>query len=105
MREQRIVKLQALLERDPNDSFSRYALALEYAGVSDISRAIQLLLEVLERDPSYVPAFQQVGYLYQRIGEREKAVEMFRRGMTVAAQQGDHHARNEMQEALDELEE
>jgi Tfp pilus assembly protein PilF len=105
MRKERIAKLHALLERDPNDSFSRYALALEYAGLSDTNRAIQLLLEVLERNPLYVPAFQQLGYLYQRIGEREKAVDMFRRGIGVAAQQGDHHARSEMQEALDELEE
>ncbi|OGU18914.1 MAG: hypothetical protein A2059_00540 [Ignavibacteria bacterium GWA2_55_25] len=103
MKEQRIAKLQALLAADPNDSFARYALALEYGGMNDTEQALRLLEEVLRRDPHYVPAYQQLGYCYQRTGRRDDAVAIFKQGMEQASQQGDSHARGEMQEALDEI--
>jgi Tfp pilus assembly protein PilF len=103
VREERIAKLKSLLEQDPNDSFGRYALALEYAALNDAAQAQALLEELIGRDPSYVPAYQQLGYLFQKLSRRNDAISVFRRGMEVAAQQGDLHARSEMQEALDEL--
>jgi Tfp pilus assembly protein PilF len=104
MREERIAKLKALLARESNDSFSRYALALEYAGANDLAPALTLLEDLVQRDQSYVPAYQQLGYLYQKLGRREEAVSAFRRGMEIAIQQDDHHARSEMQDALDDME-
>jgi Tfp pilus assembly protein PilF len=104
MREERIAKLRALLARESNDSFSRYALALEYAGANDLAQALTLLEDLVQRDQSYVPAYQQLGYLYQKLGRREEAVSAFRRGMEIATQQDDHHARSEMQDALDDME-
>lgn len=104
MREERIGKLKALLEQDPGDSFSRYALALEYAGADDSSKAIALLEDLILRDQTYVPAYQQLGYLYEKLGRLQEAAAIFKRGMHLAAQQGDHHAQSEMQDALDSLE-
>ena len=104
MREDRIAKLKALLALESNDSFGRYALALEYAGANDLAQALALLEDLVQRDPSYVPAYQQLGYLYQKLGRREEAVSAFRRGMETATQQDDHHARNEIQDALDDME-
>ena len=104
MREERIAKLKQILEQDPNDSFSRYALALEYAGLGDKEEAVRILEEVLHRDASYVPAYQQLGYLYENIGRRTDALTILKKGITVATAHGDSHACSEMQEALDELE-
>jgi Tfp pilus assembly protein PilF len=104
MREARIEKLKTLLRQDPNDSFTRYALALEYAGANDSGRAMTLLEDLMRSDPSYVPAYQHLGYLYEKLGRREEAVTVLKLGMQIAAQQGDHHARNEMQDALESLE-
>jgi Tfp pilus assembly protein PilF len=104
MREDRIAKLKALLARESNDSFGRYALALEYAGANDLAQALALLEDLVQRDQSYMPAYQQLGYLYQKLGRREEAVSAFRRGMEIATQQGDDHARSEMQDALDDME-
>lgn len=103
MREQRIAKLQALLAADPYDSFARYALALEYGGMEKKDLAMGLLEEVVRLDPRYVPAYQQLGYLYQQADRKEDAIAIFRKGMEQASQQGDSHARGEMQEALDEI--
>jgi Tfp pilus assembly protein PilF len=104
MREERIGKLKALLEQDPNDSFSWYALALEYAGANESDRAIVLLEDLVTRDQTYVPAYQQLGYLYEKLGRLKDAAAIFNRGLHIAAQQGDHHAQSEMQDALDSLE-
>lgn len=104
MREERIAKLQEFLAKNPRDSFSRYALALEYAGQGDTERAIALLEELLRDDPTYVPAYQQLGYAYQKLERRDDAIAALKRGMEIAVAQGDLHARDEMQEALEELE-
>ena len=103
MREERIAKLKALLELDPNDSFSRYALALEFVAIDKNAEALTLLENLLQRDSSYVAAYQQLGYLYQKLRRSEEAVSAFRRGIEIAAQQGDHHAQSEMQDALDDM--
>ena len=104
MREERIGKLKTLLEQDPNDSFTRYALALEYAGANDSGQAMTLLEDLLCRDPSYVPTYQQLGYLYEKLGRREDAATVLNLGIQIAGQQGDHHAQSEMQDALESLE-
>jgi Tfp pilus assembly protein PilF len=104
MKEARIAKLKALLEKEPGDSFTMYALALEYAGMNDPVQASTLLEDLVARDRAYVPAYQQLGYLYEKLGRREDAASMFKRGIIVAGEQKDHHAQREMQDALDEME-
>ncbi|MEX0602528.1 MAG: tetratricopeptide repeat protein [Bacteroidota bacterium] len=104
MNEARIVRLRQFLEKDPDDSFSRYALALEYAGQGKTETAVETFLEVLRRDPRYVPAYQHLGYTYLKLGRRDEAAAIFRQGIEVAGQQGDTHARSEIQDALGEME-
>jgi Tfp pilus assembly protein PilF len=101
--ENRIAKLQAVLLQDPADSFSKYALALEYAGGGKFVEAISRLEELLHHDPRYVPAYQQLGYLLQKLNRPAEARIAFARGIEEAARQSDHHSAGEMQEALDEL--
>jgi Tfp pilus assembly protein PilF len=104
MKEERIRKLNALLELDPHDSFARYALAMEYAGANDTVQAMTMLENLKLSDPSYVPTYQQLGYLYEKSGRREEAATVLKLGIQIAAQQNDNHARSEMQEALESLE-
>lgn len=103
MNENRVAKLKTFLEKDPDDSFARYALALEYAGQGEHQIAITYLQELLDRDPGYVAAYQQLGFNFAGLGKRKEAIEILGRGITVATKQGDLHARSEMQQAIDEL--
>lgn len=103
MTEERIGKLKRILEQDPNDSFARYALGLEFAGKGETQLAVSLFQEVIQRDPVYIAAYQQLGYAYEKLERRAEAIDAFRRGIEAATQQNDMHARSEMQEALDEL--
>jgi len=103
MRNDRIAQLKEFLENDPHDSFTRYALALEYAGLGETPLAISLLLEVLEGNPAYIPAYQQLGFQYQKLDRGTEAIQVLQRGVEVAREQGDTHAQREMQDALDEI--
>ncbi|MDE3056881.1 MAG: tetratricopeptide repeat protein [Bacteroidota bacterium] len=106
----RIESLKKILESDPNDSFSRYALALEYDSGGDSQLAVTTLLEVIGRDPKYVPAFHQLGRIYTRHNRTQEAKAIYRRGIEAAVfsgelSQGDFQLeKKEMEEELEELE-
>ena len=95
--------LEEFVAQDPNDSFSRYALALEFEKESRVEDALPQLREVIARDPSYVAAYYQLGKLLAQVGQIEEARDVYRRGLDAAMASGDQRARSEMQEALDNL--
>ena len=97
--------LKKFLDEDPNDCFTHYAIALEYVSTQKIPEAIAKFDEVIKLDPNYVPAYHQLGLLLAKLNRNNEALEMFERGIQVAALIGDTHAQSEMQEAIDELEE
>ena len=99
----RLEQLQRFLEMDPGDSFTRYALALEYISRKDPEKGIALLKETLERDPAYVPAYHMLGQQLALLGDHSAACESFTTGIEVARSQGEIHAASEMQDALDDL--
>ena len=95
--------LEEFVAQDPNDSFSRYALALELEKENRVSDALPQLREVIARDPGLVAAYQQLGRLLAQSGADEEAREIYRQGISVATGAGDQRARSEMQLALDML--
>jgi Tfp pilus assembly protein PilF len=99
----RIEILKGFLEENPNDSFSRYALALEYAKLGQNDDALREFETVKTSDPGYVATYFQLGQLYQKLGRTHDAEKTFRTGITVAAKAGDEHTRSELEGALEEL--
>lgn len=96
--------LEEFLSRDANDSFSRYALALELEKEGNEPEAVEQFREVIARDRDYVAAYHQLGRLLGQTGLIEDAREVYGRGLTAAIAAGDQRSRSEMQEALDRLE-
>jgi cytochrome c-type biogenesis protein CcmH/NrfG len=96
--------LEEFVTQDPNDSFSRYALALELEKESKAQEAVPQLREVIARDPSYVAAYYHLGRLLAQTGLVEEARDAYRRGLGAAIASSDQRARSEMQEALETLE-
>ena len=99
----RIETLQGFLKENPNDSFSRYALALEYAKLGQNEDALHEFETVQQNDPQYVATYYQLGQLYQKLGQKHDAEKTFRTGITVAAKAGDEHTRSELEAALEGL--
>lgn len=99
----RIEILKGFLNENPNDSFSRYALALEYVKLGQHDDALQSFETVTTNDPGYVATYFQLGQLYQKLGRMHDAEKTFRTGITVAAKAGDDHTRSELEGALEAL--
>lgn len=100
----RIVKLTEILEKDPNDSFSRYSLALEYKSIGDIQTSIIILTELLQRDERYIAGYHQLGQIYVNQNRTDLAKKIYRRGIEQAEKAGDKKAKREMEEELEEIE-
>lgn len=99
----RIEQIVEFLKASPNDSFLKHALALEHIKLGDDETARIVFEEVLTTDPGYVGSYYHLGKLYERIGENEKAIEWYEKGMQVAKEKGEQHALGELRGALEEL--
>jgi Tfp pilus assembly protein PilF len=99
----RIEALKGFLEQDPNDSFSRYALALEYVKAGQVTDARREFETVRDKDPGYLATYFQLGQLYRSIGLRHDAEKTLRTGVTVASKAGDAHTQSELEGALESL--
>ena len=102
--EERIKALKEFLAKDPDDCFSRYALALEYNGMGESESAISALKELLQHDPKYIAAYQQMGQIYGKLNKTRDAKRYYRKGIEVAGEANDIHAKQEMEEELEEIE-
>ncbi len=102
--EQRIEKLKEIMATDPADSFSRYALALEYSGLNEPLTAIELLEELIQKDVNYISAYHQLGQAYGKLNRTQEAKQAYRKGIDLAHEQKDDKAEKEMREELEDLE-
>lgn len=102
--EERIQKLQEMLANDPNDSFIRYALAMEYVGLKNPLEAIEILTELVKSDPKYIPGFHQLGILLGKMNKTEEAKKAYRKGIDIAASMGETKEEKEMREELEDME-
>jgi Tfp pilus assembly protein PilF len=100
---ERINKIKEFLVQSPTDSFLQHALALEYIKIENDAEAKKLFEEILERDPTYTGSYYHLGKLLERVGETEKALLCYERGMEECKKLGDQHSYNELQAAYEDL--
>jgi Tfp pilus assembly protein PilF len=100
---QKIRDLAASLKENPNDSFIKFALALELLKQDDVSKAKVLFESILKQDPDYLGVYYHLGKLYQQTGRTEDAQTMFNDGLKVARQQNDKRTELELIDALESL--
>jgi predicted Zn-dependent protease len=95
--------LEEFVVQEPGDSFSRYALALELEKEGRPTDGIPHLEEVVLRDPTYIPAYYQLGRLLGRAGRIEEARTAYSNGLKISLAAGDQKTSSEIQEALNLL--
>lgn len=100
---ERISKLKAFLADNPADSFLQHALALEYIKLGDDEQARDLFEEIITREPGYIGSYYHLAKLQERLGETDKAVQVYKQGMEAAMKAGDNHAYGELRGAYEEL--
>jgi len=99
----RIDQIQELLKENPEDSFLKHALALEYIKQGDDANAKHVFEALLSANPNYVGSYYHLAKLYERCGLEEEAIKVYERGMEVARQLGEQHAYSELRSAYEYL--
>lgn len=96
----RMVQLQKMLEREPNDAFLLYGLALEHKKANEHEKALAYLARVTQIDPGYCYAYHQRGLIHEARGDTPAAKQAYEEGIAAAVKKGDAHAREEIAAAL-----
>ena len=92
----RLDQLQNFLNDSPHDAFLLFAVAKEYDGLGNPQKALEFYLKLRETTPQYVGLYYHLGKLYERLERPDDALEVYKTGMTVAKQEKDQHAYNEL---------
>ena len=96
----RIEVLAQLLAQDPNNTFMRYGLAMEFVKAGELERAVAEFETVRKTDPSYGAAYYHGGQALEKLGRLDDARKCYQLGVESTR---DAHARSELQAALDIL--
>lgn len=101
----RLKQIKEMLEQEPGDIFLNYALALELASHENTFADAEIQFKkTLELNPSYVPAFYQLGKLYELLQKNDLALLHYQKGLAFAREQKNYKAINEIEEAIFMLE-
>ncbi len=95
----RLEQLKAFYEEDPEDPFTRYALAQEHLKHDHMDRALALFEELVDTDPDYVGTYYHLGKLYERLERSDDAIDTYAQGIEVAREQGEQKSLSELQDA------
>ncbi len=103
MSETRLELLKNMIEQDPNDSFTKYALGLEYMSINDNEAARDTFEKLRTTDPNYNALYYQLGKVYELLGEEQNARKIYEQGIFVSASRNDLHTKSELEQAINEL--
>lgn len=96
-------RLAAYIKQNPGDSFSKFALALEFLKMNEAGKARVLFEDIRTKDPEYVGVYYHLGNLYERMGRLRDAQKVYEQGILVAENQQDQRTVTELNEVLAEL--
>jgi len=99
-----IATLAKRLKEHPDDSFIKFALALELIKVGKLNQAVILFESIVKDDPDYIGVYYHLGEQYALQGENKKALETYKAGIEAAGKLNDTHAESELSTALLTLE-
>ncbi len=99
----RIEILKSMVEQDPNNSFARYGLGMEYVNAGQFANAIAHFRALIAANADYAAAYYHGGQALEKLGNIEEARELYEKGIEATARTGDGHTRSELQGALDLL--
>ena len=96
-------KLEQMLQRQPEDPFLHYGLAMELIKEGDIAGALARFNRTLEIDSNYIAAyFHKANALIGQNRSAEARITLLA-GINAAQRKQDSHALSEMQELLDSI--
>lgn len=102
MNPSRLEQLLAFYSDDPQDPFTIYAIATEYRPV-DAQKAKAYYEILLNEHENYVGTYYHAASLYDELGQKDEAEQVYKKGLKISRQQGDMHAFAELQQAFNKF--
>jgi predicted Zn-dependent protease len=99
----RIAMLSQMLAQDPNNSFARYGLAMEYSNSGQLEQAMEEFRALLSANPDYTAGYFMAAQTLMKSERIDEARKMLQDGIATAERRGDAHAQSEMQSMLEEI--
>ncbi len=99
----RIAMLGEILAANPEDSFARYGLALEYSKSGQIEEAMAEFKTLITKNPDYTPAYFMAAQTLAQASRTDEAKRMLVDGISSARRTGNTHAQSEMTAMLEDL--
>lgn len=100
----RVDMILSMLKNEPEDIFLNYSLGLEYFAIQDFEKAEESLKRTIELKADYIPAFFQLGKVYEAQQLMDEALHYYKQGQEFAKKQQNTKAVNEFSEAVFMLE-
>jgi predicted Zn-dependent protease len=96
-------KLQQFAEQNPNDSFSHYALAIEFLKEDDFVSADRHFRHIIQTAPDYVPVYLMYAQMLVKQHRIVEAKTVLTAGIESASRAQNAHAGSELQGLLAEI--
>lgn len=96
----RLAALLAFYKEDPDDAFTRFAIASEYLKKDNKAAALTFFEQLIQDKPAYVGTYYHLGKLLESMNRTPDAIRTYEAGIQMASELQDLHARAELQDAL-----
>ena len=97
----RIAVFEQMLEADPSNTMVMFGLAKEYEKLGRHDDVIRVLEDYLAKSDDEGNAYGTLAAAYEKMGDREKAIETYRKGIDVSMAHGHPSMANEYKMTLD----
>ncbi len=97
----RIEVFKQMLEAEPDNAMVMFGLAKEYEKIGETREVITLLENYLAQETDEGNAYGMLAKAYEQTSEREKAIEIYKKGIEVSLAHGHPTMANDYQMTLD----
>ena len=97
----RIEVFKQMLENDPDNTMVMFGLAKEYEKIGHSGDIIEILEKYLSKADDEGNAYGMLAKAYEQSGQREKAIETYKKGIEVSMAHGHPSMANEYKMTLD----
>ena len=104
MNNERIQQLITYIQEEPGDPFNVYALAMEFIN-GQPAQARPYFDQLLTDHPDYLPTYYHAAALYADLNERDRAADVYEKGIALARVQNNQKTLLELQRARQAFEE
>lgn len=100
MKNPRRDSLIEMLNKEPDDLFLNYALAVEFVAEKKYKEAENQFLKTLLLNKEYLPCYYQLGQTAEKLNNEKEALGYYHKGAELAKKQNNNKALNELNEAI-----